>query len=47
MVDILAQPEQFKAELKDKWLNYYQANRTWLQRCMNKNGGWCDSVDYD
>jgi hypothetical protein len=47
MVDILAQPEQFKAELKEKWLNYYQENRTWLQHCMNENGGWCDSVDYD
>lgn len=47
MVDILAQPEQFKAELKDKWLNYYQANRSWLQHYMNENDGWCDSVEYD
>jgi hypothetical protein len=46
MVDILAQPEQFKAELKDKWLNYYQANRSWLQDYMNKNNGWIDFVTY-
>lgn len=46
MVDILAQPEQFKAGLKEKWLNYYQANRSWLQSYMNKNNGWCDSVKY-
>lgn len=47
MADILAQPEQFKAELKDKWLNYYQANRNWLQHYMDEDGGWSDSVDYD
>ena len=47
MTDILAQPEQFKAELKDKWLNYYQENRSWLQHYMDEDGGWSDSVDYD
>ncbi|MDJ0690955.1 MAG: DUF5331 domain-containing protein [Xenococcaceae cyanobacterium MO_188.B32] len=47
MVDILAQPKQFKAELKDKWLDYYQANRSWLEHYMNKNKGWCDLVGYD
>ncbi|MGL5805226.1 MAG: DUF5331 domain-containing protein [Xenococcaceae cyanobacterium] len=47
MVDILAQPEQFKAELKEKWLNYYQENRRWLQHCMNENSGWCDCVEYN
>lgn len=46
-MDILAQPEQFKAELKEKWLNYYQENRSWLQHCMNENSGWCDCVDYE
>lgn len=40
MVDILAQPEQFKAELKDKWLDYYQANRSWLQHYMNGTSYW-------
>ena len=47
MTDILAQPEQFKAELKNKWLDYYQANRSWLQHCMNEDSGWYDSVDYN
>ncbi|AFZ37252.1 hypothetical protein Sta7437_3757 [Stanieria cyanosphaera PCC 7437] len=47
MADILAQPEQFKAELKEKWLNYYQENRSWLQQCMNENSGWCDCVEYE
>ena len=47
MSDILAQPEQFKAELKSKWLDYYQANRSWLQHCMNEDSGWSDSVDYN
>ena len=47
MTDILAQPKQFKAELKDKWLDYYQANRSWLQDYMNEDSGWYDSVDYD
>jgi Family of unknown function (DUF5331) len=32
MTDILAQPEQFKAELKEKWLDYYQVNRDWLEK---------------
>jgi hypothetical protein len=47
MTDILAQPEQFKAELKNKWLDYYQANRSWLQHYMDENSGWSDSVNYD
>lgn len=45
MADILAQPEQFKAALKDKWLDYYKANRSWLRRYMNINQGWCDSAN--
>ena len=45
MVDILAQPEQFKAELKDKWLDYYEANSGWLEHYMNKNKGWYDLVN--
>jgi Family of unknown function (DUF5331) len=44
MSDILTQPEQFKAELKEKWLNYYQENRNWLQRYMNNSSGWCDKA---
>ena len=47
MTDLLAQPEQFKAELKDKWLDYYQANRSWLKHCMDEDNGWSDSVDYE
>lgn len=44
MSDILTQPEKFKTELKEKWLSYYQTNRSWLQHYMNINKGWCDSV---
>ena len=47
MADILAQPEQFQAELRNKWLDYYQTNRSWLQHCMDEDSGWSDSVDYD
>ena len=43
MVDILKNPGQLKTELKDKWLDYYQTNRSWLQHYMDD--GWCDSVD--
>ena len=44
MTDILTQPEQFKAELKEKWLDYYEANRIWLQRYMDSSSGWCDKT---
>ena len=37
MANILEQPEQFKAELKDKWLDYYQENRDWLNK-INGHG---------
>jgi hypothetical protein len=47
MSDILAQPEKFKAELKEKWLNYYETNRSWLQHYMDEDGGWSDEVEYD
>lgn len=47
MSDILTQPEKFKTEIKEKWLNYYQTNRSWLQHYMNEDSGWSDSVDYD
>lgn len=47
MSDILAQPEKFKAELREKWLSYYQANHSWLRHYMNEDDGWSDSVDYD
>jgi hypothetical protein len=47
MSDILTQPENFKAELKEKWLNYYQTNRSWLQHYMDNDGGWSDSISYD
>lgn len=32
MADILKQHEQFKIQLKEKWLNYYQDNRIWLEK---------------
>ncbi|MEL6578193.1 MAG: DUF5331 domain-containing protein [Cyanobacteria bacterium J06621_12] len=38
MANILAQPEQFTAELINKWLDYPQANRSWLQHCMDEVG---------
>ncbi|VEP11816.1 conserved hypothetical protein [Hyella patelloides LEGE 07179] len=44
MINFLEQPEQFKAVLKDKWLDYYQANRHWLQALMNESGNWYDRV---
>ena len=40
MVDILEQHEQFKAGLKNKWLDYYQANRGWPQDLAQKNNNW-------
>lgn len=47
MSDILTQPEQFKAELKEKWLSYYQTNRSWLQQYMDNSSGWYDKVCYE
>lgn len=44
MANFLENPEQFKAELKDKWLDYYQANRSWIKTLMDISGSWCDSV---
>ena len=32
MSDILTQIEPLKAELKEKWLDYYQANHSWLEK---------------
>ncbi len=45
MVNFLENPEQFKAQLKDKWLDYYQANRSWIQALMNKSGNWYVGVN--
>ena len=47
MAKLIEQPEQFKAELKDKWLDYYEANRNWLQSFMDKNGTWVCNVKYE
>ena len=47
MAKLIEQPEQFKAELKDKWLDYYEANRNWLQSFMDKNGSWVFNVKYE
>ena len=47
MTKLIEQPKQFKAELKDKWLNYYEANRDWLQSFMNKNSSWAINVKYE
>ena len=32
MAKLIEQHEQLKAELKGKWLDYYQANRDWLNK---------------
>ena len=37
MAKLIEQPEQFKAELKDKLLDYYEANSAWLKQ-MNGYG---------
>ncbi len=29
-MSILELDEQFKSQLREKWLNYYQANRSWI-----------------
>ena len=47
MAKLIEQPEQFKAELKDKWLDYYEVNRNWLQRSINDNRQWLQSVTYE
>ena len=47
MAKLIEQPEQFKTELKDKWLDYYQINRNWLQSFMNKNSSWANNVKYE
>ena len=47
MAKLIEQPEKFKAELKDKWLDYYEANRNWLQSFMNKNSSWTTNVKYE
>jgi hypothetical protein len=46
MAKLIEQPEQFKAELKDKWLDYYEANRNWLQPLMDKNSNWSKNIHY-
>ena len=48
MAKLIEQPEQFKIELKDKWLNYYQANRHWLKSLLVPNqGNWYESANYN
>jgi hypothetical protein len=37
MAKLIINIEQFKAELKDKWLDYYKANRNWIEN-LNGNG---------
>ena len=43
MANLIEQPEQFKAELKDKWLDYYETNRNWIQAL--RSSCWFDSVE--
>ena len=48
MARLIEQPEQFKIELKDKWLNYYQTNRYWLKLLLVPNqGNWYESANYN
>ena len=44
MINITERPEEFKAELKDKWLNYYEANRNWLQALTDRSGSWYQNI---
>ena len=37
MSNILEQQERLRVELQEKWLNYYQANRVWLEQ-LNGHG---------
>jgi hypothetical protein len=46
MNTLLENPEHFKAELKDKWLNYYKVNCSWLKQLVNTSECWVDSVKY-
>lgn len=32
--------DDFKASLKEKWLDYYEANRDWLNEVIATNGRW-------
>ncbi|MFM7580690.1 MAG: DUF5331 domain-containing protein [Microcystaceae cyanobacterium] len=32
--------EAIKADLKEKWLDYYAANQTWISKLMNANSKW-------
>ena len=45
MANIFENPEQFKAQLKDKWLDYYEVNKYWLQRLIREDGQWSKKVE--
>jgi hypothetical protein len=47
MVSTLGNPKQFKAQLKDKWLNYYEVNCSWLKQFKNNPRYWFASLDYE
>ena len=48
MAKLIEQPEQFKSELKDKWLDYYQHNQHWLKLLLVPNkGNWYESANYN
>lgn len=48
MAKLIEQPEQFKVELKDKWLDYYKQNCSWLRQLVNKSKYWIDdSLNYE
>jgi hypothetical protein len=36
--------EEFKAALKDKWLEYYESNCHWINDAMNRNSYWYSST---
>ncbi len=39
--------EDLKMSLKDKWLDYYEANATWIKHLMENRSTWYTSVDDD
>ncbi len=43
---ILEEFEQLKAELKERWLDYYEINHSWIKvAAINKTHTWAEVVD--
>lgn len=45
-MDFLEEFEQVKAELREKWLDYYEANRSWIKIAnLHKGQRWDEVID--